>query len=130
MYILNAPTGIKAGRQLLGRMVRAARAMRGWTLDDLKEQIAQNVSYRSDSGIEPYVVSKSQLSVLERGQPVLDPLLFESIAVLELLDHPIEQRALTIEEIKAINCGLFDPKAGTWLNSEAPRVLTQSAIAS
>ncbi|GAP99870.1 helix-turn-helix transcriptional regulator [Leptolyngbya sp. NIES-2104] len=130
MYILNAPTGIKAGRQLLGRMVRAARAMRGWTLDDLKEQIAQNVSYRSDSGIEPYIVSKSQLSVLERGQPVLDPLLFESIAVLELLNHPIEQRALTIEEIKAINCGLFDPKTGNWLNSETPRVLTQSAIAS
>ncbi|MEP0919962.1 helix-turn-helix domain-containing protein [Leptolyngbya sp. DQ-M1] len=130
MYILNAPTGIKEGRQLLGRMVRAARAMRGWTLDDLKEQIAQNVSYRSDSGIEPYIVSKSQLSVLERGQPVLDPLLFESIAVLELLDHPIEQRALMIEEIKAINCGLFDLKTGAWLSSEPSRVLTQSVIAS
>ncbi|MBD1821806.1 helix-turn-helix transcriptional regulator [Cyanobacteria bacterium FACHB-DQ100] len=130
MYILNAPTGIKEGRQLLGRMIRAARAMRGWTLDDLKEQIAQNVSYRSDSGIEPYIVSKSQLSVLERGQPVLDPLLFESIAVLELLDHPIEQRALTIAEIKAINCGLFDPKTGAWLSSEPSRVLTQSVIAS
>jgi len=115
MVILNSPTGTQTGRQVLGRLVRGARVMRGWSLSELRSQITQNVSYWTDEGIKPYIVSESLLSMLERGKPVRDSLLFESIAELGLLEHPTEHRPLTVEEIKSINCGLFNPKTGEWL---------------
>lgn len=115
MVILNSPTGTQAGRQVLGRLVRGARVMRGWSLAELRSQIANYVSYWTDDGVEPYIISESLLSMLERGKPVRDSLLFEAIAVLRLLEHPTEHRPMTVEEIKLINCGLFDPKTGEWM---------------
>ncbi|MGG6270536.1 hypothetical protein ACQ4M3_37955 [Leptolyngbya sp. AN03gr2] len=128
MIILNSPTGTPTGRQMLGRLIRGARVMRGWSLAELRSQIAQNVSYWTDEGVKPYIVSESLLSMLERGKPVRDSLLFESIAVLHLLEHPAEHRPLTLEEIKSINCGLFNLKTGQWVAMTAQASISENSF--
>lgn len=129
MFILDVPTD--AGRKTLGKVLKAARLSRDWSIDDLVTILCTQVVYRSESGnLVSYHVSKGTISGLENGQRSPRPLLLEAIAAVGYVQHPLTRCPYKVEELKAISYEQFDPKIGNCINNASSQLSQSRTLAS
>lgn len=117
MPLIHVPT--PTGCRILGQFLRSQREAQGWSLDRLCSIIYAQVKYRAaDGNVEAYYVTKGTLSGLEQGKTLNPDLtLLAAIAAVGFAKHPIENRAYTAEELRAVSCEQLDPKTGLILDT-------------
>ena len=92
------------GRKALGRTIRFARELKGWSLDDLVDRIFSETGF--------FKTTKGTLSNLERGITRPNPDLLAAIAAVGFVPHPTDDRPFTTEEFFDIARELLDPETG------------------